>query len=274
MRTFILIGIFWAGVSAANAAPAADPGFQELAGYRVSDVARALREPGQPAFPQPGAAAPACPRPQVRIDAAGNIYNGRKLLGRGATGYKTGCTDDVAWTDRSGYLYRNSDRIGNGAGEYALAAFTGDVIWTDAYSYLYRNGARIGQSAVRHDINAFSGQVIWADVYGYLYRNDGLKTDRIGSGVREYKTAAFCPAVLWLDRFNGLYRNDGAATRRIGSDVKKYSVAARNGMAAWLDSHGALFVGGLPLARGVHDYSQDSWGNITWTDLNGGQHQN
>jgi len=275
--------IMIAALAAANGAYAAAPGaasqepsvnFSELSRCGASDIGHAFQKPDSQAFPQSNPPASACFKPPVRIDAYGDIYNGKTLLGRGATAFKTGCTNDVAWTDRTGYLHRNEDIIGRDASEYELAAFTGDVIWTDHYSYLFRNGFRIGTDAAKHEINAFSGQVIWSDRYGYLYRNDGQKTDRIGADVKEYKVSAFTPAVVWLDVFRSIYLNDRGATSRIGTDVKKYSVSARTGMAAWLDSRGTLFNHGLPLARDVRDYSQDALGNITWTDMAGVQHGN
>ncbi len=240
----------------------------------AADIGDSVPMPGQPrpAFPQPKPAGAVCVKPEVSIDAAGNLYLGHALLGRGAAEFKTGCTGNVAWLDKSGYLHKNSTLIGRDVREYLITAFTGDVVWADRYSYLYKNSARLGSDTEKYEANAFSGGVVWTDRGGYLYRNGSAGTDRIGSGVREYKVSVFTGDTAWKDNFGSLYKNSGGITSRLGGDVTKYSIAARTGIVAWLDDAGTLFVNGLPFARGVSDYKLDAFGLASWTDPAGTVH--
>jgi hypothetical protein len=260
--------------SRASAANAIAQGFQAAETAGINGAAPAVPQPGLPqqvSSRQAPAHPHACQKPPVFIAGDGFIYNGQTLLGRGAVSFKTECTDNAAWLDRSGNLYKNKDRLGLGAKEYSITVFGGDVIWLDGYKHLYRDHDRIGNEVKKYIITAVSGDVIWTDRYDYLYKNTGGATRRIGSDVKEYKVSSFTGTVAWLDAHNYLYKTSGMTTVRLGQDVRAYAIASATGDVVWQD-RAYLYKNNQRLGRDVLEYRMDARGIVYWKDSAGVQH--
>jgi hypothetical protein len=274
MKNILILAVVLSGANGAfagvpensrtSAASAIAQGLQTAETAGLNGAALAVPQPGLPQQV-------ACQKPPVFITGAGLIYNGEKLLGRGAVGFKTGCTSDVAWTDKSGNLYRNTDRIGRDAKEYSITVFGGDVIWLDYYSYIFKNDRRIGSAVKKHTIAAVSGDVIWTDQYDYLYKNSGGETRRIGSDVKAYKVSSFTGSVAWLDEHDYFYKTTGMTTVRLGQDVTTYTIASVTGDVAWQDGS-YLYKNSKRIARDVQEYRMDARGIVYWKDSSGVMH--